>query len=714
MTDSELEALRTLAREVVATTRANAASAEKIAPPESGPAEPRPGIPSLPPKTKLDLSQPTVSAPDVPEFTIPAVLSVSAESAAITHPGDLTQADWLIIARNTRILYAYTMGNTADDGEPPQARKAALDWMVPDSTDFMVPLELGASVLSKVAYTAETASYVRAGFDKQQASAGFPFAAASFEREHKERQAGASYSKQLQMIGRWYYPRVQLNLRECATASERFRSAIRTALDAHDRSGDVKPLLQVFEEFGTAVPGEVILGGQMLLVHTEDYQGTVNEKEVENVISAAVSIKTTKAEGSVGASFQNAQGSKVSGDSVNKATTFTVRGGDATKASDPQNWPGTVKPPSQWAVIGRSKLVSILDWLPDDLRARVLGVWPKVPVPPAIWELQEAAAQDHNGRAERAQFVLGARIVPDQRDGARGATQLVCGTSMTPEPGRGDAVGGRASFHRYRGGDIWIDTASICLPVPAGYSYTAASPDSSTTNGKAPSRFAIAETNLTFDKWQLLEQFQNFTNFRGFKAETDGFVFCSLEARNDGSRGFATCEVDKVLIAAASVHNYAYSDDRITNACFCAPYAKGSTVEVRMTETSAGLSFSVWRLACTSKAWMFAKPETITLGAYVEAQADGFANGVVTVPGDGPRGTLRLDCVKERPGPLHGLHSYPIASAAVHVYHHKDRWISHASAMIPVRKDYLIFADWKPTSGVPQAQVYFTKVLPIV
>ena len=202
MTDSELEALRTLAREVVATTRANAASAEKIAPPESGPAEPRPGIPSLPPKTKLDLSQPTVSAPDVPEFTIPAVLSVSAESAAITHPGDLTQADWLIIARNTRILYAYTMGNTADDGEPPQARKAALDWMVPDSTDFMVPLELGASVLSKVAYTAETASYVRAGFDKQQASAGFPFAAASFEREHKERQAGASYQKQLQIIGR--------------------------------------------------------------------------------------------------------------------------------------------------------------------------------------------------------------------------------------------------------------------------------------------------------------------------------------------------------------------------------------------------------------------------------------------------------------------------------------------------------------------------------
>ena len=157
------------------------------------------------------------------------MLSVTANSIAVTHPGNLTQGDWLIIARNSRILYAYTMGNVPDkDDEPPQAEKAALDWMVPDSMDFLVPLELGATVTSEVTYTAETASYVRAGFDKQQASVGFPFVAASFEREHKERQAGASYQKQLQMIGRWHYPRVQLNLKECATASERFKTAIRS------------------------------------------------------------------------------------------------------------------------------------------------------------------------------------------------------------------------------------------------------------------------------------------------------------------------------------------------------------------------------------------------------------------------------------------------------------------------------------------------------
>ncbi|MFO1154226.1 MAG: MAC/perforin domain-containing protein [Rhodospirillales bacterium] len=670
------------------------------------------GIPTLPPKTKLDLSQPEVNAPDIPEFKIPAVLSVAADSVAVTHPGNLTQGDWLIIARNSRILYAYTMGSISDDDEPPQAGKAALDWMVPDSTDFMVPRELSASVLSKVTYTAETASYVRAGFDKQQASVGFPLASASFEREHKEKEAGASYKKQLQMIGRWYYPRVQLNLKDCATASDRFKTAVRTALDAYDKNADIKLLLKVFKEFGTAVPSEVILGGQMLLVHTEDYEGSVNEQEVENVISAAVSIKTTKAEGSIGASFQNAQGNKVSGDSVNKATTFTVKGGDSTKASDPQNWPSTVKPPSQWAVIGRSKLTSIVEWLPDDLRSRVLAVWPKVPLLPAIWDLQETIVQDHNGKAAQAQFVLGGRIVHDDRDGARGAVQLICGSATTPQLGQGDAVGGRASFHRYRSSDVWIDTASVCLPVPAGLNYTTATPD---TSSNAISRFAIAETNLTFGSWRRLDHAGS-EDYRSFMADTDGFVFCCIEASNDGNRGYATCTVDKVVMAAASVHNYARSDNWIKYASFCVPFAKGSSVEVKITPTSGTLSLSVWHLPYTSQAWMFKKPELITPNTYTRVSADGFVNGILMVPPpvNGPRGTIRLDCVKERPKPPYGLHGIPIASAAVHVFHQDDRWISHSSAMIPVRKDYLVWTGYQPTSGAPEAKFYFTQVVPIV
>ena len=86
----------------------------------------------------------------------------------------------------------------------------------------------------------------------------------------------------------------------------------------------------------------------------------------------------------------------------------------------------------------------------------------------------------------------------DHQDGARGEVRFVCGTSTTPELGRGDAAGGAASVHRNLPASIRVDTGSVFLPVPAGHNYAA------TTwieGGFVLARFAIAETNLTLDKW---------------------------------------------------------------------------------------------------------------------------------------------------------------------------------------------------------------------
>jgi hypothetical protein len=451
----------------------------------------------------------------------------------------------------------------------------------------------------------------------------------------------------------------------------------------------------------------------MFMVHKEDYNGSVREEEIEGVISAAVSIKTSKVEGSAGVSFQNATGSKVTADQMSKMTQFTVRGGDTTKASAPADWPATVKPPSNWAVIGRSGLTPILDWLPDDLRARAMAVWPKLPVPPAIWELQDTAlAQDHVGKAERAQFVLGARNVPTEREGARGAVKLVCGTSMTPDLGRGDAAGGAANFSREHNHDCWIDTSSIFLPVPAGHHYAATAPDTWAGRGKAPVRFAIAETNLTLDKWREMEM-QRISagphNVSNFLASADGFVFCSVEASNNEDHGYVTCEVDEVVIAAASVHNYAPWDGWIKNASFCAPFTKGSVVKVIETRTSSGaLRVRTWQILSTSQAWKFTKPQPHSLNLWAAAATDGFVNGVGTA--NESIGTLRLDCVKDRKS----IHDYPIASVAVHASPSNNRWTSHASAMVPAGKDYEIFADCRSPVGKAQAQIYWTGVVPVV
>jgi hypothetical protein len=66
---------------------------------------PGPDIPDLPPRTTLDLSREKVQVKGFPEFSIPSYLSVGASTNAITHPDKLSQLDWMIIARNRRIVH---------------------------------------------------------------------------------------------------------------------------------------------------------------------------------------------------------------------------------------------------------------------------------------------------------------------------------------------------------------------------------------------------------------------------------------------------------------------------------------------------------------------------------------------------------------------------------------------------------------------------------
>jgi hypothetical protein len=165
------------------------------------------------------------------------------------------------------------------------------------------------------------------------------------------------------------------------------------------------------------------------------------------------------------------------------------------------------------------------------------------------------------------------------------------------------------------------------------------------------------------------------------------------------------------------VHNYHHHDYFIQYASFCAPYAEGSVVLVSVT---GPLLFSVWQIPSTSQAWKFTKPEQLTVrarpgGDWLTAKTDGFLNGVVTVSGAGPLGgILTLDCVGEQnsysSNPI--VSARPLVAASVHVLHTKDRFISHASAMVPVRKGYLFSANFAPTLGAPQAQAYWTGVVP--
>jgi hypothetical protein len=429
----------------------------------------------------------------------------------------------MLIARDSKLVYAYTMGNFSDaDPQPPQAIHPVLFWKVPARADFVRSEHLVGTTITAYTCTQGTANYVRTGFDSQSASGSYAGCSASFEREHKERVARSSLDKTLQMIGSWYNPRATLTLDECTAVSPYFVDAVEKAVASATPTRDLQA---VFDEYGIAVPRQVTLGGQLYFVHAQDVHVQVDEKSVQETISAAVSVEVGGAKGTVSASFQTATSEKVTAQSIHDSSTFIACGGKVTLRTNPDKWLDTVNKASLWAVIGRAGLRSVLDLLePDqpDLRKRALKVWDKMP--PAIGAIGDLPVQNQTlPEPTTAGFLMAAR---DAGHGLYGGIKLVCAKDEDPpaDPAR---VEGGASVYRNHDADIWFDCSSVCLPVPLGYSYYTEKWD---TGGNPDTRFAFAQTKLSFGDWQPL----NFNNNKANRAESDGFLFASMHIGNLG------------------------------------------------------------------------------------------------------------------------------------------------------------------------------------
>jgi hypothetical protein len=691
------------------------------------------GIPPLPAGTTLDLTHTTFQFDNIPPFEIPAVLSVSDGGSEVVSPHSLKTEDWIVIAKNNNILRAYTLGDPPNErADPPTAKILALDYVVPEGADYLVDLHLESEVLHEVTYSSATASYVRAGFDEQSASLSIPYAAGSFEREHKEKEARASAHKTIYMFGSWHFPRAKLDLKKFTKASTRLTAEIEAAVNANNAAA----LTQVFDRYGWAVPEEVVIGGQLYLTHTEVCDGSVNETEVEQTISAAVSAKYKGVEASAGIGFGNASGTKVTAEQVNKSTSFRAKGGKATLASNPQQWPDTVNNPNNWAVIRVSNLAPITDWLEPALRARVEKLLPEMRMP-AMQVPQDVPGENHSGpRAESDEFIYSIRTSRKNQTASRGDLQLVCGTSGSPSLDQSGAVGGSASFHSnpFSGNDIWIAGASICLPVPKGSHYSVSTSDGYRDQGLAASRFTKTETKLTFGKWQTLLDQKSFTGASKLATFTsgaqliDGFIFCFVRAPSaaDEDRGFVSCTVDGKILGAASVHNHRVDDARwgcwSPDACFCVPVPRHLSMSIDATAWGK-LDIKAWYLASTSQDWKFGAPELYTVNSLHTAETDGFLNGVVTVREGNARGKLYLFCGR---GPdrnrvieygRDGGYGVPPAMVAVHQTTH--RAIPSASAMLPIRRGFGFYAAAEDLWADPghrgaTVEAYWTPLLPVV
>lgn len=206
-----------------------------------------------------------------------------------------------------------------------------LEWRVPDRIDFARSEMYQSRVESSVTYTEETAAYVRCGFEKETATAGFPFCSVSFERSRKERRAEAQEHKELHQVGMWKYPRVTLFLDDCTRVSRGFIAAIEKALKAGNQAPT--ELEKVLLEYGHAVPMEVTLGGQLHFEHVRTDDAATSERQVEQEVKAAVEAKYQAASASAGVARGTSTLHAKAAVAMAEETSFDALGGDTTLAT---------------------------------------------------------------------------------------------------------------------------------------------------------------------------------------------------------------------------------------------------------------------------------------------------------------------------------------------------------------------------------------------
>lgn len=213
----------------------------------------------------------------------------------------------------------------------------------------------------------------------------------------------------------------------------------------------------------------------------------------------------------------------------------------------------------------------------------------------------------------------------------------------------------------------------------------------------------MIDTQLTFGDWKKLEP-QKGKDDIYFQPESDGFVFCSIEAPSHGDRGHVLGYINQVIVAAASVHRG--NNNNIRSGTICLPCAKGSGVGIVLQKSYGNPKIVAWFLPSTTQYWKFEAPQPLSLNQEVPTTTDGFVS--VRMRALDARGYAKVYCGLEGSAD----HLRTGVAGAVHQHADSDQWIEWASLMLPVSKGFNIWSEAKATGGTPQFNGFWTAIVP--
>lgn len=340
-------------------------------------------LPELSPGTKVDLSTSKVRI-DGADYELPLSLQHTLSSPTVSDGSkpisavDLTPQQWLVIAKRNNLCHAINLDKSFDKDQDPLALQSALVWNVPDPEELWADADQPSRIETQTSYTSAMSAKVHSRIIDASLSLQTPFVAALAKVNRDEKNSQSASTKRLYMTGKWFFPRVKLNMRLCAVLSPKFTEAVEEALsENHTDQEKFTALRNIFNDFGHALPEYITLGGMMFFTYEKEVSGSINEQAVSNTIQAGVTAKVGTAQGGGEVSFTDASGQKTSADEMRERTAWECVGGDETLTGSPSQWVQTVKTPDDWKIIGRQGLFPITDFLEESLQKRVLSVWEK-------------------------------------------------------------------------------------------------------------------------------------------------------------------------------------------------------------------------------------------------------------------------------------------------------------------------------------------------
>lgn len=225
------------------------------------------------------------------------------------------------------------------------------------------------------------------------------------------------------------------------------------------------------------------------------------------------------------------------------------------------------------------------------------------------------------------------------------------------------------------------------------------------TSGTPGARLTFTPSTLCFGQWQSLS-----VNVAGMeeRASEDGFLFVTIRA-DDKERGGVKGLINGKEIAGSYVHNYHKSDEWIEQQSFCTPVPEGATYSIVLDPSDGTPEVHAYWMPLHDKRWRVLLAEPVTVNTQIVARTDGILHGWIGQTADRDRGTLKVytgdDAVSDNPEQL------PCVAASMHWYSPHDRWVKYSSVMLPIARETPYKAVFRPSSGNPQAQVFWTALV---